>query len=55
MDYFNELKQNFWTASTLAECSNVTTIREWAENVYNDIKDDVKAMAAFVTVLNHKC
>ena len=52
--YFNELKEKFWALSNLNE-SNEIKIIDWAEQIYKAYCDDVQAMAAFVTVLNHKC
>ena len=51
--YFEELKLKFWILSGLNE--NDLLIESWAEQTYETYCDDVYAMAAFVTVLNHKC
>lgn len=50
--YFEEQKRKFWTLSSLNEDN---LIEFWAEQTYDAYRDDVAAMAAFVTVLNHKC
>ena len=51
--YFEELKLKFWVLAGLNEIDD--SIELWAEHTYKDYCDDVCAMAAFVTVLNHKC
>lgn len=50
-NYFEELKLKFWILSGL----NEDYLEEWATQTYENYCDDVQAMAAFVTVLNHKC
>ena len=55
MTYFKEMKEKFWMASNIAEEENLQAVKNWAANTYEQIQDDVQAMAAFVTVLNHKC
>lgn len=55
MSYFKEMKEKFWITSNIAEEENLQAVKDWAANTYEQIKNDVQAMAAFVTVLNHKC
>ena len=52
-EYFEELKLKFWILAGLNE--NDLLIESWAEQTYETYCDDVYAMAAFITVLNHKC
>ncbi len=54
MSYFEEQKQKIWFAAEANENQN-KSIEEWAKQTYQKIKDNVQDMAAFVTVLNHKC
>lgn len=55
MTYFKEMKEKFWMASNIVEEENLHAVKNWAANTYEQIQDDIQAMAAFVTVLNHKC
>ena len=55
MTYFEEMKEKFWMASNIVEEENLQAVKNWAANTYEQIQDDVQAMAAFVIVLNHKC
>ena len=55
MTYFEKMKEKFCTVSNIAEEENLQVVKNWAANTYEQIQDDVQAMAAFVTVLNHKC
>jgi hypothetical protein len=54
-NYFNEMKNKFWYETITGELEKTFNIKNWASNLYKQIQDDVIAMAAFVTVLNHKC
>lgn len=54
-NYFKEMKDKFWSQTVAGELKTTFNINNWAENLYEQIQDDVEAMAAFVTVLNHKC
>ena len=50
---FEVLKTSFWIKFSSVEiCDDIGT---FAETVYNENKDSVEAVAALVTVLNHKC
>lgn len=55
INYFKEMKDKFWGQTVAGELHTTFNINNWAENLYEQIQDDVEAMAAFVTVLNHKC
>ena len=55
INYFKEMKDKFWNQTIADELKTTFNINNWAENLYEQIQDDVAAMAAFVTVLNHKC
>lgn len=50
-NYFKDLEMKFWILSGL----NEEDLENWAEYTHKTYCNDVKAMAAFVTVLNHKC
>ena len=50
--YFEEQKRKFWILSGLNEDN---LIEVWANQTYKMYCENVAAMAAFVTVLNHKC
>lgn len=50
--YFEEQKRKFWILASLNEDY---LIEHWAKQTYETYCDNVYAMAAFVTVLNHKC
>ena len=50
--YFEEQKRKFWILSGLNEDN---LVEFWAGQTYAAYCDDVAAMAAFVTILNHKC
>ena len=50
---FNYYKVKFW--AYLEEIERTGIIEKWTKEQYNTIKNNVKAMAAFVTVLNHRC
>lgn len=50
--YFEEQKRKFWILSGLNEDN---LVEFWAKQTYEAYQDDVAAMAAFVTTLNHKC
>ena len=52
---FEEVKQEIWTNASIVEGMGMDAIPEWAEKQYKVIQDDIEYMAAFVTVLNHKC
>lgn len=54
-NYFNEMKAKYWYETTAGELETTFNIKKWASDLYTQIQDDVQAMAAFVTVLNHKC
>ena len=51
-EYFEEQKRKFWSLSGLNEDN---LIEVWANQTYEMYRENVAAMAAFVTVLNHKC
>ena len=53
MTYFEEMKRKFWTFITVIE--PIGNIESASAQIYEDYQDDVQAMAALVTVLNHKC
>lgn len=50
--YFEEQKRKFWILSGLNEDN---LVEFWADKTYETYQDDIAAMAAFVTVLIHKC
>lgn len=49
---FEILKQRFWLWSHLVE---LDTLEDFAEKQYANAREDIVAIAALVTVLNHKC
>lgn len=49
---FEILKQGMWFCSDSAEPD---ALEDFAEEQYEALKDDIAAVAALVTVLNHKC
>lgn len=49
--YFEKLKRKFWILSNI----NEDYLEEWAVQTYETYHYDVQEMAAFITVLNHKC
>jgi len=55
MTYFEEMKNKFWQELKEGEMRPTFNIKDWAKNLYEQIQDDVQAMATFVTVLNHRC
>ena len=50
---FETCKIAFWICADQAEKKN--EVEDWAEEQYYEIKDDIRATAALVTVLNHRC
>lgn len=54
-NYFIVAKGIIQSRADEAECYGKNKIEEWAKDQYEAISSDVRAMAAFVTVLNHKC
>lgn len=48
---FKVLKQEMWLCSDSAEPD---ALEDFAEEQYENLKDDIAAVAALVTVLNHK-
>ena len=52
---FEQKRDLYWSYTLAAEKFGENQIVEWAKNQYEQIQNDVTAMAAFVTVLNYKC
>lgn len=52
---FEQKRDLYWCYTLAAEKFGENQIIEWAKEQYEQIKNDVAAMAAFVMVLNHKC
>ena len=52
---FEQVRDLYWCYAMAAEKFGEKQIIDWAAEQYEEIKDDVTAMAAFVMVLNHRC
>jgi len=52
---FEQAKDDLYWCAMAAEKFGEEQIIDWAAEQYEEIKNDVTAMAAFVMVLNHKC